>query len=571
LIGVIPKANQTTVVEEFFELFKTPWEFYRPGKSYDVLVVTADEIPETDAKLVLIYGVTATTADAPLGITVKERYAQALVNNQPSSLPIYSGVTTLATKGRGTICLTTDAGTAGVRFELSGSVLIRIGYDLFEEARLLLSAGQPVAYAHCPTLDLHIRLLREWILGAGIPLLEMPPVPVGHSFTVCLTHDIDFVSIRNHKFDHTMWGFLYRSIVGSVLKLFRRRISLGRLLQTWRAAASLPFVYLGLAKDFWEPFQWFLELERGLGTTYFLIPFKGRAGEHVPGRHASRRAASYDLRDLSSSIAKLKAAGCQLGVHGIDAWHSVGKGRAERERVEQVSGACCSGIRMHWLLRDENTVPVLEESGYAYDSTVGYNETIGYKAGTTQVFRPIGAQRLLELPVHVQDGALFYPNRMDLAEAEAEKRCRVLIQNAKEFGGVLTLIWHDRSHGPERFWGDFYVRLVHELKSCNPYFATATQAVDWTRKRRRARFETFEDRRRVRLKLDAQDRESLPLLTLRVHRPVSEKADAQHCQGGSTFTDIPWDGEGAIEFDSTLHSASCVCTSRRVVSSIGSP
>jgi len=31
---------------------------------------------------------------------------------------------------------------------------------------------------------------------------------------------------------------------------------------------------------------------------------------------------------------------------------------------------------MHWLLRDANTVSALEQSGYTYDSTVGYNETI---------------------------------------------------------------------------------------------------------------------------------------------------------------------------------------------------
>ena len=33
------------------------------------------------------------------------------------------------------------------------------------------------------------------------------------------------------------------------------------------------------------------------------------------------------------------------------------------------------------------------------------------------------------------------------------------MDNASEFGGVLTVIWHDRSHGPERFWGDFYIKL----------------------------------------------------------------------------------------------------------------
>ncbi len=46
MIGIIPKAGQTRVIEEFFELFKTPWELYRSGQVYDVVIASADEIPE---------------------------------------------------------------------------------------------------------------------------------------------------------------------------------------------------------------------------------------------------------------------------------------------------------------------------------------------------------------------------------------------------------------------------------------------------------------------------------------------------------------------------------------------
>ena len=68
-------------------------------------------------------------------------------------------------------------------------------------------------------------------------------------FVVCLTHDIDFVGIRHHMFDHTMWGFLYRSTVGAVRNLCRRQDVGPRVCcEIWRAAASLPFVYLGWAQ-----------------------------------------------------------------------------------------------------------------------------------------------------------------------------------------------------------------------------------------------------------------------------------------------------------------------------------
>src|SRR5262249_2069464 len=150
--------------------------------------------------------------------------------------------------------------------------------------------------------------------------------------------------------------------------------------------------------------------------------------------------------------------------HGIDSWHSLEKGREELDRVAQVTGKTEHGMRSHWLLHDGNTCQVLEEAGYSYDSTCGYNETPGYRNGTTQGFRPLGAQRLLELTMHIQDGALFYRRRLGLSEAEAKQHCQAFIKNSQKHGGVLTVLWHDRSHGPERFWGDFYVDLVQTLK-----------------------------------------------------------------------------------------------------------
>jgi hypothetical protein len=554
LIGVISKADQATVVEEFFELFKTPWEFYHPRRGYDVILATTDEIQEVDAKLLLIYGSSTKSIDAPLGITSRAHRSGALIAEGTAFLPIYGDILTFAGGRGGASCVTENSEIAGLRLNWRGSTVLRIGYDLFDEIRLLLSVGQPVEHAKTPTLDVHIRTLRNWILNEGIPLVEIPPAPAGHSFTVCLTHDIDFAGIRNHKFDHTMWGFLYRSTVGSIGKLLRGRISLTRFLEVWRAVVSLPFVYLGWLKDFWEPFRWYLDVEKGLEATYFLIPFKGRAGECVPGAHPSRRAAAYDVDGLSDSTAILKGSGCELGVHGIDAWHSVYQGRAELAKIARISGGSTIGIRMHWLLQDANTTSVLEQSGYAYDSSAGYNETIGYLNGTTQVFRPLNCKTLLEIPLHVQDGALFYPNRLDLSEAEAERCCRDLVNNARQFGGVLTVIWHDRSHGPERFWGDFYVRFVEALKSTDAWFATAGHAASWFRKRRSVHFELVETAdRTVHTSIRYLGKEIHPPLKIRIYRPQGATPSVgPNRESESDHVDIEWSGGNTDELDRAL-------------------
>lgn len=532
------------MVEEFFELFKTPWELYRPGQAYDVVIATADEIPEPKPKLFVLSSAASLNLDARMDLAARKSEQNATLKHKKSCFPVYGDFLIFADGSKGMPCVTTASGAAGITVEEAGSRVIRLGYDMFEEVRFLLSAGQPIEHAQVPTLDIHIDMLRGWILEAGIPLLEIPASPAGYDFSVCLTHDIDFVGIRNHKFDHSMLGFVYRATFGAVLRFLRGRISASQLLKSWRAVASLPFVYAGWAKDFWEPFDWYLKVEKNLPATYFLIPFKRRSGEKVPGARRSLRATAYDVSDLSDWTTILLNRGCEIGVHGIDAWHSIEKGREELERISEVTGESKTGIRIHWLLSDESTPSVLERAGYAYDSTVGYNETIGYRAGTSQVFRPLSARTLLQLPMHIQDGALFYPRQLNLSKTEAEEHCGVLIDNVRRRGGVLTLLWHDRSHAPERFWGDFYAALVLKLRSLNVWFGTARQVVAWFGSRRNVRFEPVEGTDgTTEIRFRYLGERISPPLNIRVYQPRQVERQSTGSElATSQFEDIYWDG-----------------------------
>jgi len=534
VIGVIAEPGQETVVGEFFELFKTPWEFYVRGRTYDVVIATADAVPDPMPSFFLDYGGVRKKTDAAAADIVRHE-AATVHDGEP--LPLYTSVLTFGNANPATARLAADVGIVAVGSTRDGRTTIRIGYDVFEEVRFLLSRGQAADRAHVPAVDLHIAMLRRWILEAGIPVLEIMPSPVGHPFAVCLTHDIDFVGIRRHLLDHTMLGFLYRSTSGALRGAISGRLPLRRMWQAWRAALSLPFVYAGWMRDFWEPFGWYLDAEKGVPATYFLIPFKRRPGDGAD----RRRATQYDVTDIQDSAKTLIASGCEIGVHGIDAWHDVAKGAAELARVAGAVGERVDGVRMHWLMRDVKTCECLERAGFAYDSTGGYNETVGYLNGTVQVFRPLSACTLLELPMHIQDGALFYPNRLHLSDAEALDRCQELIDRANTFGGVLTVLWHDRSHAAERFWGDFYLRLLGTLKRARPWFATASDVVAWFRKRRAVRFERVDgaDGARVRLRYEGEPID--PPLRVVLHEPERE--------GGPP---LAWRGDTAVEFD--LHT-----------------
>jgi hypothetical protein len=487
LIGVLLKSCEKHAVEEFFQLFKTPWEFFVAGRVYEVIISDLADAVDLEARLVvLLQRGWGCVSNPPLTENVTDLHG-LLLDADGVLFPVYCGIKGIS--GDAEFVRASESGeTTGTRFYDGSKTILRLGFDLFEETYYLLTNGQPLQYAHYPTLDTHIGNLRKWILEAGIPLVEIPPLPKGHKFFACLTHDVDFAGIRNHKFDPTMAGFLYRAGIVSSIRFIKGQFPFKLLVRNWMAAISLPFVYLGFIKDFWRLFRKYTQIENGSCSTFFLVPFKDTPGRTTEGMAPRIRSVKYEVADLKSEIDHLLVHGCEVGVHGIDSWIDTEKGKEEIKKIEGLTGRCELGVRMHWLYFDTGSPAAIEDAGYVYDSTCGYNETIGYRAGTVQVFRPPKAQYLLELPMHIMDTALFYPDRMNLTLSEGLRWIRELVRRAATSGGVLTFNWHHRSIAPERLWGDVYRESLSELRAQGAKLSTAISVVDWFRKRRALRF-----------------------------------------------------------------------------------
>jgi hypothetical protein len=536
----VPDADRP-VVAEFFELFKTPWEFYGGDSDCDVLVCAGTEVPRSLAALVIIYDSEPVTFDKETGAQVCSRSSGASLRCGDEELPIFGSCLGFV---NGLLEGPIDKGSnAPVIFEFKSENqrVIRIGYRLFEEVRFLLTRGQPPSCAQYPTVELHIALLRGLILSSSIPLVEIPAAPLGHEFIACLTHDVDHVGIRNHKVDHTLLGFVYRATFGSSIDLLTGRKSLRQLGRNWAAVLSLPLVHLGIVRDFWFQFDRYTEIENGCVSTYFVIPKKGDSGCDANGRRPRKRAARYDLAEIASDIRTLQSAGREIGVHGIDAWRDSNAGQDELARVSHFTGTRELGVRMHWLYFDEQSPAILERAGFSYDSTVGYNETVGYRAGAAQVFKPLQTVKMLELPMHIMDTALFYPSYLNLSPKQAEQTIRPFIENAARFGGVLTINWHDRSIAPERLWDGAYAQLLNELKMKNAWFATAGQSVGWFKKRRAVHFQNVSwENGKVRMKATADSPDGLPGLRLRIYKRSMRKPDRLlSASGPESFVDVP--------------------------------
>jgi hypothetical protein len=325
-----------------------------------------------------------------------------------------------------------------------------------------------------------------------------------------------------------MWGFLYRATVDSLLEALSGRLCWAKCLKNWTSALSLPLVHLGFRGDFWLEFDRYLEIEKDLKSTFFFLPLKNVAGTQGSRPAPKRRAAKYDLLSIRNEILDLLNKGCEVALHGIDAWQDVHHAESEKARISEVTGQSVVGTRMHWLYWNEDSPEILEDAGFSYDSTFGYNDAIGFRAGTSQPFCPLDAQQLVELPLNIQDSAMFYSGRMKLSESEAMNACRDLIHSMLSSGGALTVNWHTRSLSPERLWGDFYSSLLKEIQTHRVWFGTGNEIVRWFRKRRALRFDSVEfEEDGARVMLSSPDGNPGSAFTVKVHHPKYTSGESE--------------------------------------------
>lgn len=538
VIGVACRDAEKETAVEFFELFKIPWEFLKAGIPYSIVLSTDSCPPPTAARWVVLYSSQVLAFDEEYKTSPGAPVKNSRLDCGGPVLPLLGDAVPFRSEAPPLLNMAGTGQAAGVAVRQGQQTILRIGYDLFREVQMLLSGGQSAENAEIPSLEMHISLLRHWILGAGFPFVEIPPVPSGYDFMCCLTHDVDFAGIRRHGLDRAVMGFLWRATVGSLTDILRGRSSTKKLLANWKAALTLPAVWLGLKDDFWIQFRQYLELEGALASTFFFIPFKKKAGKDPSGQTRTMRATKYDIDDIKPHIAHLADRGCEIGLHGLEAWHDARQGVVEAQRITSASGEPCRGVRMHWLYFDSGSANSLDEAGFLYDSTLGYNDAAGYRCGTAQAFRPAGARDLLELPLHIQDSALFYRRRMGLKEAEALDLCRRLIESNQAHGGVLIVNWHHRSLAPERLWADFYRALISLVQQHRVWFGTGTDVVQWFKKRRMFEFRLRRDLTShdgtYPLEIDSIARDSTPALVLRVHRP----GDYRSGVGGDSVEEI---------------------------------
>jgi hypothetical protein len=324
-------------------------------------------------------------------------------------------------------------------------------------------------------LDELVIALRE--AAAGVGVAPAPLYPEGARFAVALTHDID-----------TPWRWSRQGLLGAGARL-KNALVAGDTDSARVEAAGLaraPLHHLRGSDPNWSHHR-FAASERGRGfrsTCFVLAAHRDPHDGAAPEAYSARRA---------RLVAELDRLGVEVGLHA--SYTSLADERllaGERAVLSGLLGGPIAGNRHHYLrLPWHAGIRALDRLGFSYDTTLGYAERPGPRAGLSFPFRPwditTGARmRILELPLVLMDTTLAEQRYLALSPEAAWTEVERVLDHLHDVGGCVSVLWHndrfDSVYG--RGWDRLYNRLLDGIAARRGHADAAGALADYWRAER---------------------------------------------------------------------------------------
>ena len=120
-----------------------------------------------------------------------------------------------------------------------------------------------------------------------------------------------------------------------------------------------------------------------------------------------------------------------------------------------------------------------EKAGLLYDTTLGYNDCLGFRWGISFPFRPYYPKenrnlKVLQIPLAIEDLPYF---RSHQPFDEFLK----IFKHVDNHMGVLTLLWHHSVFNENEFpgWESDYVKIMDYCKKQNAWIGSGRQIHEW--------------------------------------------------------------------------------------------
>ena len=376
---------------------------------------------------------------------------------------------------------------------------IKIGFDIFNEVGHILAghlehfwkssetsmthgdthehetgkvfSEQNKQLAKVPVVDYYEKILFDCFIVASKNLnvkLEYKPFwPNGKKFAVCLTHDVDEVK-KTYQYITRPLRYIKRGDYRGVLN------QISSLMQKIKGA-----------EPYWT-FEKIMDIEKrhNVKSTFFFLNEKGKVNLFDPKswKLYGRR---YDInsRKISTIIEKLKSEGWEIGVHGsYYSYLDLEMLEKEKGEMEKILKSKVYGIRQHHLnLEIPETWRYHEKVGFEYDTSLGFQDKIGFRGGTCFPFNPFDSRKgksipLIEIPLTIMDTPLFSSKEEDIW-----KDCINTINIVERHQGVLTLLWHHAVFNNYEYpgWTERYEKMIEMCKEKNAWITNANDLIEW--------------------------------------------------------------------------------------------
>lgn len=333
------------------------------------------------------------------------------------------------------------------------------------------------------TQQLYTPVVDRCYLEDGI---EKPGWPGDADFAVCLTHDMDHVSKHSARQS-------FRNGMMRARTRWRGAPPDGYQDESGRLAAmkSVVGAFLDAGKDATkrgrDPFhryeKWLeIEDEYDARSTFFVLPEKTEK-PHVSDpeyRYGDRVVFDDETCTVAEMVAEIDLRGWEIGLH--PSWYSyddAGTLQEQKDALEDVVAGEVESVRQHYLHYDPRSTPrAHHDAGFSYDSTLGFNRNVGFRRGSSYPWRKHDIEDgdeldVLEVPLVVQDTAVFRDRGLGLGVEQALEYISLLAGKVRETGGVLTLSWHPSAVADARF--EAYRRALEILDDMGAWFGSVQE------------------------------------------------------------------------------------------------
>jgi len=305
-------------------------------------------------------------------------------------------------------------------------------------------------YVATPVMNLLVKRFRDRVLGLaekrGLKLRHVPLWPRRKKYAIVLSHDVDLLS--RYSWESALI-FLKIALIGKGkdnkgISLHRRLVNLAKAgIQVW-----------GIL---WDQLRWkeerprdisswsTLEQSRGLRSTFFIAPYPDKADRDPPYEERTRFKFDGRQMDLLEWARWMIANGWEIGIHGsLLSSTSLTILEQEAQLVRKIISEDSIGGRQHLLSYVlGQTGRIHAEAKLIYDSSLGYDEILGFRNAAALPFYPreAGSKRspVLQLPLVLHDTA-FLIQKYDYAKALSS--CLTLLEKIKETEGCGVLLFH---------------------------------------------------------------------------------------------------------------------------------